>query len=81
MTKSQYTPEYKKLRFLIIAAREKAGLTQANLSARLGRPQSYVSKIESGERRLDIIELINVCRVLEADPLVILSGIMVGGKK
>lgn len=39
-----------------------ASLTQAQLAKRLSRPQSFVSKYESGERRLDILELRQVCR-------------------
>jgi transcriptional regulator with XRE-family HTH domain len=46
-------------------ARSEVGLTQAELGARLGRPQSFVSKYESGERRLDLIELSEVCAALE----------------
>ena len=45
-------------------ARSEVGLTQAELAARLGRPQSFVSKYESGERRLDLIELSDVCTAL-----------------
>jgi DNA-binding XRE family transcriptional regulator len=45
-------------------ARSEVGLTQAELAARLGRPQSFVSKYESGERRLDLIELSEVCAAL-----------------
>ena len=45
-------------------ARSEAGLTQSELSSRLGRPQSFVSKYESGERRLDLIELSEVCNAL-----------------
>jgi transcriptional regulator with XRE-family HTH domain len=45
-------------------ARSEVGLTQAELAARLGRPQSFVSKYESGERRLDLIELSEVCKAL-----------------
>jgi DNA-binding XRE family transcriptional regulator len=44
--------------------RSDVGLTQAELAARLGRPQSFVSKYESGERRLDLIELSEVCLAL-----------------
>jgi transcriptional regulator with XRE-family HTH domain len=44
--------------------RTNVGLTQAEVAARLGRPQSFVSKYESGERRLDLIELSEVCAAL-----------------
>lgn len=49
---------------LLREARKKAGVRQADLARRLGRPQSYVSKYESGERRLDVIELLAVCSAL-----------------
>ena len=39
------------------AARERAGLLQVEVARRLGKPQSYVSKCESGERRVDVVEL------------------------
>jgi len=45
-------------------ARSEAGLTQSELSSRLGRPQSFVSKYESGERRLDLVELSEVCNAI-----------------
>ena len=45
--------------------RARAGLTQVQVAGRLGRPQSYVSKYESGERRLDLVELAEVCSALE----------------
>jgi transcriptional regulator with XRE-family HTH domain len=44
-------------------AREEAGLTQVEVSMALGKPQSYVSKCESGERRVDIIELLDFARI------------------
>jgi len=48
-------------------ARKDAGLTQVKLAERLRKPQSYVSKYESGERRLDVLELLEVLKVLKAD--------------
>ena len=53
-----------RLRELLRKWRHSAGLRQTDVAARLGRPQSFVSKYESGERRLDLIELREVCRAL-----------------
>jgi len=47
---------------LLKRVRIDAGLTQAQMAKKLGQPQSFVSKYESGERRLDILELKQVCR-------------------
>ena len=49
---------------LLKRIRADAGMTQKQLAAALGRPQSYVSKCESGERRLDVLELREVCNAL-----------------
>lgn len=75
MAKSLHTPEYEYFRSLLIASREKAGLTQAEVSARLGRPQSFVAKYEGGERRLDVVEFIQVCAALDVDAQVILADV------
>ena len=53
---------------LLVQAREKAGLTQRELAARIKRPRSFVGRLEGGERRLDVIEFIEIARVLGADP-------------
>lgn len=53
---------------LLIAAREKAGLTQQQLADRLDRSQSFVAKYEGGERRVDLIEFIDIARALDFDP-------------
>ena len=68
MGKSIHSPEHQRLRELLIAARRKAGLTQAQVAEKLGRPQSFVAKYEGGERRLDVIEFLAVARALQADP-------------
>ena len=49
---------------LLREARSEVGITQTELAHALGKPQSYVSKYESGERRLDLVELDDVCRAL-----------------
>ena len=49
-------------------ARERAGLKQSDVAARLGLPASYLSKIENGTRRLDVIELIRIAEAIETDP-------------
>ena len=53
-----------KLLLLLKETRQKCGLTQVELAEKLGVPQSFVSKYESGERQLDILELRQICHVL-----------------
>jgi len=57
MSKSVYTKDYKEIINRLKQARADAGLSQQAVADKLGKPQSYVSKIESGERRLDVAEL------------------------
>jgi len=52
----------------LVEARQKIGLTQSEVALRLGRPQSFVSKYESGERRLDVVEFVEVCEALSTSP-------------
>lgn len=54
-------------------ARREAGITQMELSRALGKPQSFVSKYESGERRLDVIEFITICEALGIAPTKIIK--------
>jgi transcriptional regulator with XRE-family HTH domain len=63
MEKTQHTSEYKKLTAALRKAREAARLTQAEVAEELGVYASFVSKVESGERRVDVIELKRFCRV------------------
>ncbi len=64
MEKSTFTREYRVLRTLLRDARLAANLTQAQLAAKLGETQSYVSKCERGERRLDLVQLRTFCHAL-----------------
>ena len=68
MSKSIHSPQHTKLRALLVAARKRAGLTQQDVANQLGRPQSFVAKYEGGERRLDVVEFLQVAAVLGADP-------------
>jgi transcriptional regulator with XRE-family HTH domain len=56
MVKSIKAEAYQAILPILASARREAGLTQAEVAARLGKPQSYISKVEQGERRLDVVE-------------------------
>ena len=64
MDKSLSSTEGEKLAALLRAVRSDAGLTQAEVAERLKLPQSFVSKYESGERRVDLVELRQICGAL-----------------
>jgi transcriptional regulator with XRE-family HTH domain len=65
MEKSIYTREYKVLLRLLRETRESAGVTQVELAQRLAQTQSYVSKIEMGDRRLDLVQLRTILAALD----------------
>lgn len=67
MRKSIHTDEYATLIDLLREVREAAGATQSDVSRHLGRSQSFVSDVELGKRRLDIIELRDMCNFLGLD--------------
>ena len=69
VSRAPHSPPYAKLRDLLAAARRKSRLTQQEVADRMDRPQSFVSKYESGERALDVIEFIEVCTALGASPV------------
>ena len=64
MKKNLYTQRQRILLDLLRETRKEAGLRQDDVAKRLGRPQSFVSKYESGERRLDILELYDICKAM-----------------
>jgi transcriptional regulator with XRE-family HTH domain len=68
VSRSPHASRYVKLRSLLSEARATAQLTQVQVAERLGRPQSFVSKYESGERQLDVIEFVEVCAALGVAP-------------
>uniref|UniRef100_UPI004047A8AD helix-turn-helix domain-containing protein n=1 Tax=Polynucleobacter sp. TaxID=2029855 RepID=UPI004047A8AD len=60
--------KYEFLRSELKKARLEADLLQADLAKALKKPQSYISKVESGERSLDIIEFVDYCKGLGLEP-------------
>jgi transcriptional regulator with XRE-family HTH domain len=68
MPRSLFTDAYDAFREALIAARKGAGVTQVELAARLGKPQQFVSKVENGDRRLDLIEFVAIARALRVEP-------------
>jgi transcriptional regulator with XRE-family HTH domain len=78
MHKSVHSAEQEALRRLLVEARTKAKLTQMQLSKRLKKPQSFVAKYEGGERRLDVIEFLRICREIGTDPIRLLQTLLRG---
>lgn len=67
MPSSLHSHCYQIFRSLLVSAREKSGLTQVQIAERLGKPQSFISKYERGERRLDFPEFIELADTLGID--------------
>jgi transcriptional regulator with XRE-family HTH domain len=68
MTKSVFTDAYRTLLESLKGARRDAGLSQTELARRLGKPQQFVSFIELGTRRVDVIEFYAIMKALDVDP-------------
>lgn len=68
MTKSVFTEKYHLFRLLLIQTRQSKKLTQAQVAQSLQKPQSFVSKYERGERRLDVVEFLEVAKALGETP-------------
>ena len=72
-TKAKLADELIVLGEVLVRARERAGLKQSDVAAKLELPASYLSKIENGTRRLDVIELIRIAEAIHIDPAAIVS--------
>ena len=75
MRKPIHTAAQERFLALLKGARKAAGLTQAEVAGRLKKPQSFVAKYEKGERRLDVLEFLTVCRALETDAVEIVRDV------
>lgn len=68
MGKQLRTARHKALMAAIATARHRAGLTQRDLAKRLGRAHSFIGKIESGERQLNVLEFCELADALGVNP-------------
>lgn len=75
MTRSAFSSKYQDFRRRLVRARKAAGLTQVEVARRLRRPQSFVSKVERGERRLDVVEFLEVAKAVGIDATTLLKDI------
>ena len=74
MAKTLYQRENELFREHLRGAREAAGLTQADLAHAIGRTQVFVSHVERGVRRLDAVELLEICRAMDMDLTSFIAG-------
>ena len=70
-----HSAEYQRFAQALAAARRQAGLSQYELADRLGADQSFVSKYESGRRRLDVIEFLRIMQAIGSDYRKLLDGL------
>lgn len=67
---------YQRLITSLRDARRERGITQDELAAQLQRPQSFVSKVESGERRLDVVEFLEMAQAIGCDPIALIAPLV-----
>lgn len=81
MAGSTHNDNYKLLLALLRQARECVGMSQEQLGNKLGNTQTFVSKMERGERRIDVVEFVEFCSACGADPEDILREYLVRRSK
>ena len=79
MSKTIHSERHHRFRALLVQERKAHGLTQTQVAERLGKPPSYVAKYELGERRLDVLEYLDVATAIGFDPCVLLVALASDG--
>lgn len=72
---SVYSDEYQRVINALKKARKEKGITQAQLAEALGKPQSFIAKVESGERRLDVVEFVHLAHMVGLEPSTVINSI------
>lgn len=73
--KSAFAAPYIEILDRLIARRHELGMTQANLGTAYGEDQSFISRVERRQRRIDVYEFVRMCRALGLDPTTVLQDI------
>jgi transcriptional regulator with XRE-family HTH domain len=68
MSRTLRSPRHEALRALLVEKRKRAGMTQAQVAKKLRRYQSFVATVESGQRRIDVVELLDFADAIGFDP-------------
>lgn len=75
MEKTLGSEEHRVLIDFLVQQREKLGMTQSELAAEIGEYQSFVARLESGQRRLDVIEFLRLAKILKFDAKAVLGDL------
>ncbi|HED2284982.1 TPA: helix-turn-helix transcriptional regulator [Klebsiella pneumoniae] len=70
---SIYSNDYQMVIKALRDARIACGITQQEVASAFGRPQSFIAKVENGERRLDVVEFVRFCHAVNVEPISILD--------
>ena len=76
MSKTIHTERHRRLRELLVARRKAAGLTQTVVAERLGKPPSYVAKYEGGDRRIDVLEFLDIAAAIGFEPCALIRSLL-----
>ena len=76
MPKSVFTDAYQNVTAVLVTARHDAGLHQSQLAAKIGKDQSFISNIERGHRRVDILEFYAIAKAMKCDPVELFAAIV-----
>ena len=68
MSRTIHSPRHEALRALLVEERKAAGLTQAAIAKKVGRHQSFMATVESGQRRIDVVEFLDLARAIGFSP-------------
>jgi transcriptional regulator with XRE-family HTH domain len=75
LAKTLRSKRYKVLIGLLVAKRKAAGMTQSDLAVRLRKSQSFVARLESGQRRITVVDFMTLAKILRLDPYKIISTV------